>query len=152
MTAASPQFVHRRLARVVLLRLLRTGRTPAEVDELEALLDTLRREAAGPLLLVALTGPGLTPPSEEIRALILGRIRARFARGDIERAFLILPGAGARVLARGVRLLLGLRRELVVLDSIPSVVRELSRGYGIQPEELERAAAELAASDHDPRP
>lgn len=149
MTEPAPFILHRRLQRVALVRLLRTATTPAEVEVMATLLDSLYREAGEPLLLVAVPASGLTPPSEEVRAAIFKRIKERFASGQLERAFLIVPTgnllmrAVLRSFFTGLRLMLGLQRQLHIADRIEDVAGEVERLGGIQAAELIKAAREL---------
>jgi hypothetical protein len=149
----APFFLHRRLGRVVLIRMLRTASTIAEVEDFAAQIGTLHRAAGQPLLVVSLPPTGLTPPPEAVRSEILRRIKERFARGHIELGFLVFPMGNpfTRALLRsffsGARLVLGLRRQLVLVDELADAARELERLGGIRASDLIQAAAEIS----DPR-
>lgn len=149
MAEPAPFLLHRRLQRVALVRLLRTAATPAEVEVMATLLDSLYREAGGPLVLVAVPASGLTPPAEEVRAAIFKRIKERFASGKLERAYLIVPGgnlllrAMLRSFFTGLRLVLGLQRQLHIAERIEDVAGEVERLGGIQATELIKTAREL---------
>ncbi|MFO0573903.1 MAG: hypothetical protein U1A78_07900 [Polyangia bacterium] len=152
MSEPAPFILHRRLQRVALVRLVRTATTPAEVEVMATLLDSLYREAGGPLVLVAVPASGLSPPSEEVRAAIFKRIKERFASGKLERAYLIVPTgnlflrAMLRSFFTGLRMVLGLQRQLHIADRIEEVAGEVARVGGIQAAELIETARELVGS------
>ena len=155
MPEPSPMITHRRLQRVALVRLLRTATTLAELEVMVRTLDHLCSEAGQPLIVVGMPASGLIRPSEEIRAAILAHVRKRFASGDFERVYLIVPTGNlfTRALVRsffaGLRLLLGLHQKLQIVERIEDVAGELERACGIQAPELIKTARELTGA-HGP--
>jgi hypothetical protein len=151
MPEPTPLFIYRRLQRVAVVRLLRTAATPAEVDTMAAMLDRLHHEAGGPLVLVAVPASGLVRPAEDIRASIFARIKERFASGQLERVYLIVPTGNlfVRAMVRsffsGLRLLLGLHHKMQIAERLEDVAGEIARASGIQAPELIKTARELTS-------
>lgn len=149
-SAPEPLFIYRQLGRVLLLRMKRTAETSAEVETFAAMIDTVHRTAGQPLIVVNVPATGLTRPSDEVRAVILKRVKERFARGHIELAFMIIPTGNlftralVRSFASGMRLLLGLRQQLRVADDLKSAAREIEAHCGIKASDLIKAAQELS--------
>ncbi len=68
--------------------------------------------------------PGLTPPSEEIRGLLLRNIRQRLTNEVIEQAVLVIPKVNAfrraivRSIFTGARLVMGLHNRIHIFDDL----------------------------------
>ncbi|HTV26061.1 MAG TPA: hypothetical protein VMG12_45500 [Polyangiaceae bacterium] len=120
----------------------------ADVERLQRALEQAYREAKRPLVVVVHVPPSLDGvPETDVRDAMVGRMRRLLNTSTCESMHTVVtqPGvAGSmqRTVMRGMAVVVGLRRQLFVHDSVASCVARL-RALGAEPSELARVEQAL---------
>ena len=143
-----------RVDRVVILRLYRPAQNSDELHMVTRFVDHAHRECGQSVIMLALPAPGLSPPEEHIRGLVVRNIKQRFQNGTIEHAVLVVPSGSAirravvRSIFTGARLVLGLPNRILIVEGLDEATDHISSRFGISADTLIAPCRTLI--DHHP--
>lgn len=140
-----------RVDRVVLIRLTRPAHNSDELHQVTRFVDQCHRDCGRPVIMLALPSPGMSPPDEHIRSLVVRNIKQRFHSGVIEHALLAVPAGNAiaramvRSIFTGARLLLGLPNRIQIVESYQEASRIIAERFGIPEDQINSHCEALLA-------